>query len=161
MDDDAFFAQVKEHRTPGRDERKSKKSNSRVSIREERLSIKIKQLNVVDYQNNAQLQQQTAAIATKHTDSESISRNDPTLSGAKTPDELPVVKKGDEMKKIDITQCFGPATILTNTKWRPSYVIASKDNTLILRALVSDVEHLMTVRISFLINLVNKLFSIA
>jgi hypothetical protein len=83
------------------------------------------------------------------------------LSGAKTPDELPVVKKGDEMKKIDITQCFGPATILTNTKWRPSYVIASKDNTLILRALVSDVEHLMTVRISFLINLVNKLFSIA
>ena len=62
------------------------------------------------------------------------------------------------MKKIDITQCFGPATVLTNTKWRPSYVIASKDNTLVLRALVSEVEDLMTVRIYMLtINTVNKL----
>ncbi len=82
----------------------------------------------------------------KVTETESVSRNDPN-SGGKTPEEIPIVKKGDEMKKIDITQCFGPASILTNTKWRPSYVIASKDNTLILRALVSEVEDLMTVRI--------------
>ena len=80
------------------------------------------------------------------------------MNATKSPEELVVVKKGDEMKKIDITQCFGPATVLTNTKWRPSYVIASKDNTLVLRALVSEVEDLMTVRIYMLtINTVNKL----
>lgn len=84
------------------------------------------------------------------------------MSGTKSADELVIVKKGDEMKKIDITQCFGPATILTNTKWRPSYVIASKDNTLILKALVSEFEELMTVRIIINYNLIaNKLIGIA
>jgi hypothetical protein len=32
-----------------------------------------------------------------------VSRNDPSISGGKTPEEIPIVKKGDEMKKIDIT----------------------------------------------------------
>jgi len=100
-------------------------------------------------------------VPTKITETESVSRNDPSVNGGNTPEEIPIVKKGDEMKKIDITQCFGPATILTNTKWRPSYVIASKDDTLILRALVSEVEDLMTVSFLFFINLVNKLFCIS
>ena len=100
-------------------------------------------------------------MPTKITETESVSRNDPSVNGGKTPEEIPIVKKGDEMKKIDITQCFGPATILTNTKWRPSYVIASKDDTLILRALVSEVEDLMTVSFLFFINIVNKLFCIS
>jgi len=56
------------------------------------------------------------------------------------------VKKGDEIKKIDITQFFGPSFCLTNAKWRPSYVIASRDNTLLIRAKVSDVENIMNVR---------------
>jgi hypothetical protein len=54
-------------------------------------------------------------------------------------------KKEDEIKKIDITQCFGPAFCLTNQKWRPSYVLASKENTLVLKASIADVEALMTV----------------
>jgi hypothetical protein len=54
-------------------------------------------------------------------------------------------KKEDEIKKVDITQCFGPAFCLTNQKWRPSYVLASKENTLVLKASIADVEALMTV----------------
>jgi hypothetical protein len=50
MDDDAFFAQVKEAaQTSIKNLRRSKKSSTRVSIKEQRLSIKIKQMNIVDY----------------------------------------------------------------------------------------------------------------
>jgi hypothetical protein len=49
------------------------------------------------------------------------------------------------MKLIEIGGCFGPATCLTNTKWKPSFVMASRDNTLALRAPVSQVESIMNV----------------
>lgn len=52
-------------------------------------------------------------------------------------------RKGDEIKKIEVTQCFGPAFCLTNAKWRPSYVMASRDNTFALKAATSEVEALM------------------
>lgn len=76
---------------------------------------------------------------------------DPSIASLDTssrPDEGvdPQKKKEDEIKKIDITQCFGPAFCLTNQKWRPSYVLASKENTLVLKASIADVEALMTVR---------------
>lgn len=70
-----------------------------------------------------------------------------SLDSTSRPDEVVDLqkKKEDEIKKIDITQCFGPAFCLTNQKWRPSYVLASKENTLVLKASIADVEALMNV----------------
>jgi hypothetical protein len=60
------------------------------------------------------------------------------------------------MKKIEIGQCFGPAQCLTNVKWRPAFVMASRDNTMVLRAPVLEVESIMNVIYSLLIKIANK-----
>ena len=85
MDDDAFFAQVKEAaQTSIKNQRRSKKSSTRVSIKEQRLSIKIKQMNIVDYQSNPQQYKQLEKTLTKTTQSDPASRNEQSLTGEKS-----------------------------------------------------------------------------
>ena len=72
-------------------------------------------------------------------------------------------KGNDDIKRIELGQCFGPAFCLTNTKWRPSYVMASRDKTLVLRANVNEVDAIMDVRhiiySFFNLTIANKLVS--
>jgi|LauGreDrversion4_2_1035121.scaffolds.fasta_scaffold1503381_1 hypothetical protein len=56
--------------------------------------------------------------------------------------------KNFDIKRLELGQCFGPGFCLTNTKWRPSYVMATRDNTLVLRAPVAGVENIMNVSLS-------------
>ena len=46
----------------------------------------------------------------------------------------PAWKKSEDVKAIQICDCFGQYYSLTGSKWRPSFVMAIQDETLVLRA---------------------------
>ena len=66
-------------------------------------------------------------------------------------------KKNDEIKMINVTDCFGTYYCLTGSKWRPSFVIATKDGTLVLKAQVSKIEAMLNVSILAKWNIENQL----
>lgn len=55
-------------------------------------------------------------------------------------------KKSEDVKSIGICDCFGQYYSLTGAKWRPSFVMAIKENTLILKASVLKIDGMLNVR---------------
>jgi hypothetical protein len=97
MNDDEFFAQVRDPQKSNSKHIRRSKKESRTSIKEERLSIKIKQHYIVEFNQNlgAKGAGAGAAIAAQPD-------IDPTTV-SKPEENEPLKKKEDEIKKIDIT----------------------------------------------------------
>ncbi|CDW85500.1 UNKNOWN [Stylonychia lemnae] len=57
--------------------------------------------------------------------------------------QTPSWKKNEDVKQIQIGDCFGQYYSLTGSKWRPSFVLVIKDETMILRAPVTKIDQIL------------------
>eukprot|EP00347_Sterkiella_histriomuscorum_P015136 403358183 len=72
-----------------------------------------------------------------------------TKNQGQTPNEesqapvTPAWKKNEDIKIIQVCDCFGQYYSLTGSKWRPSFVMAIKDDTMILRTPVAKIDQML------------------
>ena len=59
----------------------------------------------------------------------------------------------DETKVYNVGDCFGNSYSLTGSKWRPAFVVAASDETIVLKVTVTAIDNILTVS-SYSLNLI-------